>query len=84
MFFYSVSEIASFFRCSTPPLLDVHSAIMNAGFEVSISHTCPTSLKTNAPITLIYDIFKFWIKSNPIKVDGQEGPRELILKSPIM
>lgn len=80
-FFYSLPTISSFFKCIVPPLLDVHSAILNAGHKVSISHTCPTAVKTDAPMDLIWDIFREWIKSNPIK--PSENPAVLkILDSP--
>ena len=68
-------------KCIVPPLLDVHSAVLNAGFQVSISHTCPTAVKTNAPAELIWDIFKEWIKKNPVK--NVENPAALkVLESP--
>lgn len=73
--------ISSFLKCIVPPLLDFHSAILNAGYKVSISHTSPTAVKTNAPVELIWDIFKEWIKKNPIK--NTENPAaKKILESP--
>lgn len=73
--------MASFLKCIVPPLLDFHSAILNAGFKVSISHTSPTAVKTNAPVELIWDIFKEWVKRNPVK--NAENPAALkILASP--
>ena len=73
--------ISSFLKCIVPPILDVHSAILNAGYQVSISHTCPTAVKTNAPVELIWDIFREWIKKNPIK--NNENPAAVeILQSP--
>ena len=73
--------MSSFLKCIVPPLLDVHSAILNAGYKVSISHTCPTSVKTNAPVELIWDIFKEWIKHNPVK-NTENSAAAKILNTP--
>lgn len=41
-------------------------ALLNAGFDVSRSHCVAGSVKTNAPRAEIYDLFRTWIKANPV------------------
>ncbi|XP_033751075.1 tRNA (guanine(26)-N(2))-dimethyltransferase-like [Pecten maximus] len=42
------------------------SALLNAGFEVSLSHAEPNSIKTNASNRDIWDIIRSWNKIYPI------------------
>lgn len=72
--------MACFFKCIVPPIIDVHSAVLNAGFKVSISHTCPTAVKTNAPIDFMWDLFKKWIREHPVKNAPEAAIK--ILESP--
>jgi len=43
------------------------SAVVNAGYKVSHSHTCPTAIKTDAPQAVLWDIMKAWAKLHPPK-----------------
>lgn len=70
--------MASFLKCVVPPLMDAHSAIVNAGYKVSISHTCPTAVKTNAPIEFIWDIFREWVKKNPVKNNTNPAAQKIL------
>ncbi len=45
---------------------------------MSISHTCPTALKTDAPVGFIWDIFKEWIKNNPVKNTSNEAAQNIL------
>ena len=38
------------------------SAIMNLGYEVSLSHVAPNTMKTSAPNKVIWDILRQWHK----------------------
>ncbi|XP_021362315.1 tRNA (guanine(26)-N(2))-dimethyltransferase-like isoform X2 [Mizuhopecten yessoensis] len=42
------------------------SALLNAGFEVSMSHAEQNSIKTNASNTDIWDIVRSWEKTHPV------------------
>ncbi|XP_021362310.1 tRNA (guanine(26)-N(2))-dimethyltransferase-like [Mizuhopecten yessoensis] len=42
------------------------SALLNAGFEVSMSHAEQNSIKTNASNTDIWDIVRSWERMNPV------------------
>ena len=63
-FFYSLNEFRRVLRLGTIPSADFKSAILNAGFQVSQSHTNPDSFKTNAPSALVWDIILAWFKLN--------------------
>ncbi|XP_035695287.1 tRNA (guanine(26)-N(2))-dimethyltransferase-like [Branchiostoma floridae] len=63
--FYCLDKLASVVRVNCPPLLAVRSAILHAGYQVSLSHTCKTAVKTDAPAHVIWDIMRGWAKQNP-------------------
>lgn len=60
-------------RCNTTlqkrpqlkPNLDFRSAILNAGYRVSYTHMNRTSIKTDAPARVIWDIMRCWAKTHP-------------------
>jgi tRNA (guanine26-N2/guanine27-N2)-dimethyltransferase len=63
----------------------LRSALLHAGHQVSRSHACPGSLKTNASRQEIHDIFRSWIKEHPVRMDKipEKSPaRQLLAKEP--
>ncbi|EFP82174.2 uncharacterized protein PGTG_07571 [Puccinia graminis f. sp. tritici CRL 75-36-700-3] len=90
-FFFTPAKLSGLFKCSSPSLLTVGSAILNAGFSLSRSHCQPGSIKTDAPRAFIYDLMKAWINAQaapvpkstkdlgagdqPAAVDGGNAPR---------
>ena len=57
--------MAKVLRCNMPSLDNFKSAILNAGFTVSISHCDPLGIKSNAPTRFLWDILRQWvIKTN--------------------
>lgn len=54
--FLELSEMSSFLRVSIPPLTGIRSAILNASYRLSGSHTEPLALKSDAPASLIWKI----------------------------
>lgn len=73
--------MASAFQATSPPLIKVAAALGNAGYSISRSHACAGSIKTNAPSSVIFDIMREWIKSNPVKMDNikQGSPARTLL-----
>ncbi|KAJ2000807.1 RNA methyltransferase tRNA(m5U54)methyltransferase [Coemansia sp. RSA 2322] len=61
-FHYSLSELCSTVRASCPPLTKVNSALLNAGYRVSGSHTRQGSIKTDAPPQVIWDTMRSLVK----------------------
>ncbi|KAF9013853.1 tRNA methyltransferase [Cyathus striatus] len=73
-FYFTPAKVAGIFHCQTPSLDDVASALLNAGHKISRSHACPGSLKTTAGHREIHDIFRSWIKQNPVRIENiKEG-----------
>lgn len=71
-FFFSLNEIKRALRFGTIPSADFRSAILNAGYEVSQSHTNADSFKTTAPVELIWDIILTWVRASE-KPDEQDA-----------
>ncbi|RKP36599.1 N2,N2-dimethylguanosine tRNA methyltransferase [Dimargaris cristalligena] len=80
-FFYSLANLSGAIHCTTPPLADLCSALLHAGFKVSGSHTQPGSIKTNAPAEVMWDIMRCWAKKHPVALSkyGEESPAVRIL-----
>ncbi|KAK2466885.1 hypothetical protein APHAL10511_001143 [Amanita phalloides] len=68
-FYFTTSRMASLFHSRTPSLDDIASALLNAGHKVSRSHACAGSMKTTASHHDVHDIFRSWIKLNPVKME---------------
>lgn len=89
---YSISRwrrVCHLFDCSfigfSSPIRCCRSALLNAGHKISRSHACPGSLKTTASRRVIHDIFRSWIKLNPVKIENisENSPaRRLLSQEP--
>ena len=55
------------------------SAVMNAKYRVSGSHVTPLGIKTDAPMEVIWDIMRCWVKNHPVKAQSPEHPGSVIL-----
>ncbi|OQR66269.1 tRNA (guanine(26)-N(2))-dimethyltransferase-like, partial [Tropilaelaps mercedesae] len=60
---YTQEKLSQVLRTDTVPMIKLRSAIINAGYRVSSSHTNRTSVKTDAPHRVVWDIMRYWIKS---------------------
>jgi len=57
---YEISQLCSTVKCSVVPLLQLRSALISLGYEVSESHVGPNTLKTNAPNKVLWDVLREW------------------------
>lgn len=64
--YYSLDHLCSVLKLQCIQIVKLRSAILHAGFNVSFSHACKTSVKTNAPANVIWDIMRNWAKQNPV------------------
>ncbi|KAM5309281.1 tRNA (guanine(26)-N(2))-dimethyltransferase isoform 2-T2 [Glossophaga mutica] len=65
--YYTLDQLSSTIHCNTPSLLQLRSALLHAGFRVSLSHACKNAIKTDAPASALWDIMRCWEKECPVK-----------------
>lgn len=65
--YYTLDQLSSTIHCNTPRLLQLRSALLHAGFRVSLSHACKNAVKTDAPPEALWDIMRCWEKECPVK-----------------
>jgi tRNA (guanine26-N2/guanine27-N2)-dimethyltransferase len=66
--FYKIDTMCQkIIKASTIPIIKFRSAILHEGYRVSCSHTCKTSIKTDAPMSLLWDILRYWVEICPAK-----------------
>ncbi|XP_064416750.1 tRNA (guanine(26)-N(2))-dimethyltransferase [Latimeria chalumnae] len=85
--YYTLDHLSSVIHCNTPSLLLTRSAILHAGYQVSLSHACKNTIKTDAPPAIIWDIMRCWEKKNPVKREklSETSPAFHILgKEPVL
>ncbi|CAM9455916.1 unnamed protein product [Pylaiella littoralis] len=64
--FYSLPDMCSTLHCSSPRMIDMQAALVNAGYRVSQQHKEPQAVKTNAPDDVVWDIMRCWVKKHPV------------------
>ncbi|BFY98987.1 hypothetical protein BsWGS_02027 [Bradybaena similaris] len=64
--YYVLDAVCGVLHCSPPSMKVFRSALLNAGYRVSLSHAAKNSYKTDAPIGFVWDIMRAWVKDNPI------------------
>ncbi|KAJ1161033.1 hypothetical protein NDU88_001521 [Pleurodeles waltl] len=81
--YYTLDTLSTVIHCSTPPMLQFRSAILDAGYRVSLSHASKNAIKTDAPPSVIWDIMRCWEKNNPVKRErlSESSPSYLILRN---
>ncbi|NWH97490.1 TRM1 dimethyltransferase, partial [Tichodroma muraria] len=65
--YYTLDGLSSTVRSNTPSLLQLRSALLHAGFRVSLSHACRNAVKTDAPPAVLWDIMRCWAKLHTVK-----------------
>lgn len=65
--YYAVEKMCSVLKLEVVPILPFRSAILHAGYRVSFSHACKSSIKTDAPAAVLWDILRCWAKTHPVK-----------------
>lgn len=59
--FVSLHNLCATLKCINPTIATFQSAIRNAGYQISGSHVDPLALKTDAPMSVIWDIMRCWV-----------------------
>ncbi|XP_044272763.1 probable tRNA (guanine(26)-N(2))-dimethyltransferase [Tribolium madens] len=80
--YYTLEQLSGTLHVETPSMGAIRSAILNAGFQVSYTHMNKTSIKTNAPNGLVWDIMRAWEGQHPVNKKRlvENSPATNILK----
>lgn len=80
LFYYELATLSKIISCTTPSLKNFKSALLNAGYKVSLTHCRKNSIKTDAPSAVVWSILRSYVLLNPVKIkEGSIG--EKILKN---
>ncbi|KAH9326009.1 hypothetical protein KI387_006187, partial [Taxus chinensis] len=83
--YVSLHNLCGTLKCTSPKAVMFRSAIINAGYRVSGTHAIPLGLKTDAPMDVIWDIMRSWVKIHPVKSQPPDQSGSVILaKEPTM
>ena len=67
-FFFIPNYLAKVLHCTTPSEDQLRGAIRHLGYRVTRSHCKPGSFRTTAPWSVIWEIFREWVRTQkPIK-----------------
>ncbi|XP_070207861.1 tRNA (guanine(26)-N(2))-dimethyltransferase-like isoform X2 [Littorina saxatilis] len=64
--YYILDDVCNILHCTPPNMVQMRSALLNAGYRVSLSHAAKNSYKTDAPPEAIWDIMRWWVKDHPV------------------
>ncbi|KAI5442719.1 probable tRNA (guanine(26)-N(2))-dimethyltransferase 1 [Lathyrus oleraceus] len=83
--FLSLHNLCATLKCTSPSAVIFRSAVINAGYRISRSHVCAIGLKSDAPMDVIWDIMRCWVKNHPVKGQPADQPGSIILaKEPVL
>ncbi|XP_078436582.1 tRNA (guanine(26)-N(2))-dimethyltransferase 2-like [Wolffia australiana] len=77
--FLSLHNLCATLKCTSPSAVMFRSAVVNAGFRISGTHVNPLGLKSDAPMDVIWDIMRSWVKTHPVKSQPADQPGTVIL-----
>lgn len=64
--YYVEDALCAAVHCTQPSFVQLRSAILHAGYRVSMSHAAEKSIKTDAPPGVLWDIIRCWVKRHPV------------------
>ncbi|KAJ6845640.1 putative tRNA (guanine(26)-N(2))-dimethyltransferase 2 isoform X1 [Iris pallida] len=83
--FVSLHNLCATLKCTSPSAVMFRSAVINAGYRISGSHVNPLGLKSDAPMDVIWDIMRCWVKNHPVKAQPADQSGTVILsKEPML
>ncbi|KAL9381091.1 hypothetical protein Peur_026748 [Populus x canadensis] len=83
--FLSLHNLCATLKCTSPSAVIFRSAVINAGYRISGTHVNPLGLKSDAPMDVIWDIMRCWVKNHPVKAQAPDQPGSVILaKEPVL
>ncbi|KAF5735612.1 hypothetical protein HS088_TW15G01121 [Tripterygium wilfordii] len=83
--FLSLHNLCGTLKCTSPSAVIFRSAVINAGYRISGTHANPLGLKSDAPMDVIWDIMRCWVKNHPVKAQSSDQPGSIILsREPVL
>ncbi|CAL1356622.1 unnamed protein product [Linum trigynum] len=83
--FLSLHNLCGTLKCTSPSAVIFRSAVINAGYRISGTHVNPLGLKSDAPMDVIWDIMRCWVKNHPVKAQAPDQAGSVILaKEPVL
>ncbi|KAK1563484.1 hypothetical protein Q3G72_028126 [Acer saccharum] len=77
--FLSLHNLCATLKCTSPSAVIFRSAVINAGYCISGTHVNPLGLKSDAPMDVIWDIMRCWVKNHPVKAQPADQSGSVIL-----
>ncbi|PIA29292.1 hypothetical protein AQUCO_06100065v1 [Aquilegia coerulea] len=77
--FLSLHNLCATLKCTSPSAVIFRSAVLNAGYRISGTHVNPLGLKSDAPMNVIWDIMRCWVKNHPVKAQTPDQSGSVIL-----
>ncbi|KAK8803845.1 hypothetical protein WA158_001539 [Blastocystis sp. Blastoise] len=79
--FYSLHSMCNTLHMNSPKMIEIQSGLIHAGYQVSQSHTDPLAIKTTAPSSVIFDLFRNWQEKHPLDINKlpEHSPAKKIL-----
>uniref|UniRef100_A0A8C1PAZ8 tRNA (guanine(26)-N(2))-dimethyltransferase n=1 Tax=Cyprinus carpio TaxID=7962 RepID=A0A8C1PAZ8_CYPCA len=68
--YYVLDHLSSTVHCNTPSMLQFRSALLHAGYRVSLSHACKNAVKSDAPAEVLWDIIRCWVSDHHTLLKG--------------
>ncbi|KAJ8901065.1 hypothetical protein NDN08_004925 [Rhodosorus marinus] len=78
-FYYNMPSMIHALNANSIPLSAMFAALASHGYRVSQAHTNPNACKTNAPLELVWDILRCWVKRHPVRTPQVNSSAEAIL-----
>ena len=67
-FFVIPSHLAKVLHCEAPSDAAIRGALLHLGYRVTRSHTKPSSIRTDAPWSIIWEVMREWVRQEkPVK-----------------
>ncbi|XP_072980015.1 tRNA (guanine(26)-N(2))-dimethyltransferase 2-like isoform X3 [Typha angustifolia] len=83
--FVSLHNLCATLKCACPTIAMLRSAVINAGYRISGTHVNPLGLKSDAPMNVIWDIMRCWVKIHPVKSrEANQSGSVILSKEPIV
>uniref|UniRef100_A0A182JDC6 tRNA (guanine(26)-N(2))-dimethyltransferase n=1 Tax=Anopheles atroparvus TaxID=41427 RepID=A0A182JDC6_ANOAO len=65
--YYTLDRMCGILKLESIGMLKLRSALLHEGYRVSYSHASRTSVKTDAPVGVLWDILRCWHRIHPVK-----------------